>query len=460
MDVARADLRRRWLSWVVLGLLAGVTVGLACAGFAGARRIGPAMSDYMTVSGIPDAAVLPNSQDYDTDARAAVAELPEVEATTPFMVPYYLEVTSPAGMSAMLLPTTADQPFVGEPIVEGRLPAQDRADEIAVNEPLSEQFDLQVGDTITLVQPALDDRAELPYPVPPGASEPLEATLQVVGIVNAVGDEPDALPSPAFYERYASQLAGPVNEMVYLRDGVDDLPAFRAGVEAIMGGPVNIESVEDMFGIRSMEKVAAIERGALVFFAVAVLLGGGVLVGQALVRAVTAGAADLPTWRALGFDHRMAVATIAIPATIAAVVGAFAAVGFALALSPRFPVAFSRRFLLDTGVHADWVVLGAGVAVVLIAVGAAAWSTAWLTVRLGDRPGRRPRRWPCGPASWRCPHRCSSGPAWRSSPVAASGRCRCDRRSSARSSVCSASSPVSHSVAGSRPPSTTPRGRD
>ena len=31
-----------------------------------------------------------------------------------------------------------------------------------------------------------------------------------------------------------------------------------------MGGPVNIESVEDMFGIRSMGKVAAVERGALV----------------------------------------------------------------------------------------------------------------------------------------------------------------------------------------------------
>ena len=170
---ARADLRRRWLSWVVLGLLAGVTVGLACAGFAGARRIGPAMSDYMMVSGIPDAAVLPNSQAYDADARAEVAELPEVEATTPFLVPYYLEVTSPAGMSSMLLPTRADRPFVTEPIVEGRMPATDRADEVAVNEPLSEQFDLQVGDTITLVQPALDDQADLPYPVPPGASEPV-----------------------------------------------------------------------------------------------------------------------------------------------------------------------------------------------------------------------------------------------------------------------------------------------
>ena len=101
---------------------------------------------------------------------------------------------------------------------------------------------------------------------------------------------------------------------MYLRDGVDDLPAFRAGVEAIVGDPVNIESAEDMFGIRSMGKVADVERGALVLFAVAVLVGGAVLVGQALVRAVTAGAADLPTWRALGFDRRMAVATIAGPA--------------------------------------------------------------------------------------------------------------------------------------------------
>ena len=63
--------------------------------------------------------------------------------------------------------------------------------------------------------------------------------------------------------------------MVYLRGGADDLPAFRAGVETIVGGPVNIESAEDLFGIRSMKKVADVEQGALVLFAVAALLGGG-----------------------------------------------------------------------------------------------------------------------------------------------------------------------------------------
>ena len=162
---ARSDLRRRWLSWVVLGLLAGVTVGLACAGFAGARRIAPAMSDYMTVSGIPDAAVLPNSEAYDADVRAEVARLPEVEATTPFMVPFYLEVTSPAGME---LDAPADSCASGRSwgnrSSTGRSPDPDRADEIAINEVLSKQFDLQVGDTITVAQPALGRPSRSPVP--------------------------------------------------------------------------------------------------------------------------------------------------------------------------------------------------------------------------------------------------------------------------------------------------------
>ncbi|HZP27838.1 MAG TPA: hypothetical protein VFC99_02705 [Acidimicrobiia bacterium] len=42
---ARAELRARWRSWLVLGLLAGATAGIAAAGVAGAHaatRISPA----------------------------------------------------------------------------------------------------------------------------------------------------------------------------------------------------------------------------------------------------------------------------------------------------------------------------------------------------------------------------------------------------------------------------------
>ena len=388
---ASSDLRRRWRSWIVLGLLAGLTVGLACAGFAGARRTSGVVSNYAIASDAPDAAILANDPDYDEDVRAAVAQLPEVERTAPFMVPFLMEVTSPAGMDIPLLPLDADRPLGWDPIVEGRLPDPARPDEIVINEALRDQFDLAIGDTVTVEQPAVDIHDdELPFPVPDGAAEALTATLRVVGISNAVSDEPDWVPSAAFYDRFRTQLAGPINEMVHLHDGADDLPAFRDGVEAIMGHPVNIENVEDLFGIRSMRKISDVERGALVLFAVAVLVGGSVLVGQALVRAVRAGAADLMTWRALGVDNRTAITAVTAPAIGVAAVGALTVIGVAIALSPRFPVAFSRRIELDIGLHADWLVVGAGVALLVIAVLGAAWTTALLTVRRGDRSVRRP----------------------------------------------------------------------
>jgi hypothetical protein len=75
---ARADLRARWRSWVVLGLLAGVTFGLAAAGVAGARRTDTALPRALAASPRLDAAVLPNDPEFDAEKRAAVARLPEV----------------------------------------------------------------------------------------------------------------------------------------------------------------------------------------------------------------------------------------------------------------------------------------------------------------------------------------------------------------------------------------------
>ena len=64
----RADLRNRWRSWVVLGLLAGVTFGLAAAGVAGARRTEDALP-RLIATGVPHAAVLPNDPAFDAAQR-------------------------------------------------------------------------------------------------------------------------------------------------------------------------------------------------------------------------------------------------------------------------------------------------------------------------------------------------------------------------------------------------------
>ena len=54
---ANADVRRRWRSLVVLGLLAGLTASLAIAAFAGARRTDTALARLEKVTNAPDAVV-------------------------------------------------------------------------------------------------------------------------------------------------------------------------------------------------------------------------------------------------------------------------------------------------------------------------------------------------------------------------------------------------------------------
>src|SRR5579862_4465294 len=116
---ARSELRARWRAWVVLGLLAGATFGLAAAGVAGARRTRVAVPRYVVAAGAPTAAVLANDPSFDAAERAKVAALPEVRAVYPFLVAVAAE-TQPAPDSGGLLPASAATGELGNVIVHGR----------------------------------------------------------------------------------------------------------------------------------------------------------------------------------------------------------------------------------------------------------------------------------------------------------------------------------------------------
>jgi len=374
---------------VVLGLLAGVSVGLACAGIAGARRTERAVPDYARAAHVPDAAVLANDPDYDEATQEAVARLPEVAADHPFLVAFALVVTEPAGLEGPLLPTTPSgmEQMIGV-LQEGRLPDPGRADEIVVNEVIREEFGLSIGATMTVAQdPA--DAAGAPSEFVPKGSQPFEQQLRVVGISDSPDAEPNLTPSSGFYEKYRPDLIGPVNQFIDLKRGNADFVGFRAGVQDVVGHPVNVQNVRQLFGLEKLIDVSKVERNGLVLFAMAVTLGAGALVGQALVRAVTAGASDLATWRAIGADRRIVVPALVAPTLVTAAVGATTAIVVAIALSPRFPIAVSRHYDLGVGFHADWPVLVVGVAVLALTVLAAAWLTA--EVRMRHRWSAEPR---------------------------------------------------------------------
>jgi hypothetical protein len=384
---ARADVRARWRSWLVLGLLAGVTFGLAAAGVAGARRTEDAVPRAIDSSPRIDAAILPNDPEFDQDKRAEVAALPLVERASPFVVPFFVDFVQPRS-EGQLIPTTPQSArTMTGPLIAGRFANPNRADEIVIDENIRDHYGLGLGSRMVIRQKVEEKVLEQVGLVPPeGVELDFEAPLRVVGISKAIGstDESAAI-SSGFYRKYGAQILGPINMFVALRGGERHFVEFQHQVQEIMGHPVNVERGSDLLGIRQYENIADVERNGLLLFALAVIVGGGVLVGQALVRAVTAGAADAPTWRAMGASRATLVRAMVMPTAIVAVVGAVTTLVVAIALSPRFPIGTIRQFELDIGVHADWVVLLAFAVALVVAVLLTAAATAWWrTGRAGD----------------------------------------------------------------------------
>src|SRR2546423_11133834 len=101
---ARSELRARWKAWLLLGLLAGATVGVAAAGWAGAGRTERAVPALVAAARLPTAAVLANDPGFGPEQRAQVARLPGVTATYPFLVGFTTEVLRPRGIDSTLYP--------------------------------------------------------------------------------------------------------------------------------------------------------------------------------------------------------------------------------------------------------------------------------------------------------------------------------------------------------------------
>ena len=196
----RADLRQRWRSWVVLGLLAGATVGLAMAGVAGARRTANAVPRFIAASPNFDAAILPNDPSFDAAQRKAVAALPEVKETYPFWVPFAVDTLQPKAIGGTLLPTTpAGNRLMAGVILEGRPPDPTKVDEVVIDQNLSRKYGLKIGSTIVVGQSVPKDfRAQIPPALLPKGDLDFSAPLRVVGISKSISSEESWSPSSAF----------------------------------------------------------------------------------------------------------------------------------------------------------------------------------------------------------------------------------------------------------------------
>jgi ABC-type lipoprotein release transport system permease subunit len=360
-----SELRRRWMSLVVLGVLGGVAAGLALASYDGAQRSGNAYRRMRDELHAADVVLFPSQIEIGDFDAAALEELPEVESWGGFSLNPSSIDGVPLGSPLI---TSGDDWFErieGAKVLEGRLPDPGNEREVVVTEPVLDDLpQLELGSTMTWRNLSVEQAAELGFEPPPEfdwttAAGPV-TQLEVVGIVRmpiesvaAFANDGLLLTSPAWAAAHFDDV--PIlftNAIVRLRNGEDDLPALRASI-ARLTGRSDVPVKDLATDIKRVQRSLDIERTALLMFSATVAVTALVLVGQATVRATASGAVAVTALRAMGASSAALGVGLAAPmlATLASAVAVAGVVG--VVATHWFPVGLARRVDTDAGIHLD-----------------------------------------------------------------------------------------------------------
>lgn len=394
----RREARLRWPALVACCLLVAITSATVLTAVAGARRGASTVTRLLTVTRPATAEVVPNQPGFDWNRIRA---LPEVEALTTF--PAYTSLptdVAPANTPSPPADTEAMRTIETPVVLAGRLADPARPDEAVVTPAFVRSTGRGVGDTVTarLTTPAQASASLRAGPDTRPAGPAVR--LSIVGVVRSlwygddVGGRGGLIPSPGLFARYRANFLGtagdvPLNAIVRLRGGEADLPAFRAELARVTGRPT-IDVLDLATLIRHYRSVTGFESACLLAFGLAAFLAGLVLAGQAIARLVAASAAELRLATALGLTRAQGTAVAAAGPVAAAVAGVSVGVALAVVASRWMPFGVAATKEPNPGVSADWLVLGAGLAVFpLLAAGVAA-ATGWLALgRHGSGPAVR-----------------------------------------------------------------------
>jgi hypothetical protein len=265
--------------------------------------------------------------------------------------------------------------FLSEPLVRGRRPDASRPDEVALGETTAKKLGVDVGDTLdllTFTQAQVEDVQSSTENVPEGPP----IALQVVGILRQPADLGGRAAdvtftelTPAFWPRYQAEV-GALDHMAMVTLEPDEAVSAFADDMAPLAPDANYDTLLTAARVASdlRPSVGVITTG-LWAIALAVAFSGLVTVGQALGRTAQATQRDDDTLRAVGLTRAERAVRAGGPGALAAAIGVALGAVVAVAASPLLPVGIARRADPSHGFTVDWVVLGVGSAVALLAVG-------------------------------------------------------------------------------------------
>lgn len=343
--IARSELRARWVSLVLIGLLAGLTGGVLVGAGTVARRTATADERLAAATNADDvrSLIFGGTREATLAIGAEAIALPEVARGRVALGGIArLELSGIVYRSILVGPDNWGADVLSPVLSAGRLPRPDRADEVVVNEEATKSgpHDINLGDTYTLHLLTPEEYVAF------DANTPLEGRagdqeITIVGIVRLPGG-PQELPpfigTQALAAAHPQGIGGVGTAMVQLRPGAD-VGAYIDGVNNINAKrPTGLEK----FAAISVLATAGESRAAsntsthvlttaLLLLAAAGALAGAAAVAQAVVRhhAATANAQRVEAAMGLTAVQRAEARLLAALPAAALAAAVTAAIGLA-----------------------------------------------------------------------------------------------------------------------------------
>jgi hypothetical protein len=385
------DLRARWRPLLGLAILLGIVGGTVLASAAGARRTDTALPRLRAWAHASQVQVILGQPGRYARTLRHLAGVMSVGISE------YVDAMLPAGHAASVTAIASPDNSYGVRtdavrILDGRMWRPGDPHAAMVDAQLAAAAHLHPGSQFRL--------KVIPQAAGTGNAEPNLAVtlrLRVSAIVvfdfqvppaTAANAKPTVLLSPPFARSALAQRASYGTELsAQLQPGASVSSVIRSAEAAasqektVGAGNFNVVDLSDQ--VDASQQSIRPEAIALAAFA---LLAGLILlavIGQLFSRQLVLDAADFPVLRALGMSPRQLLVLMVTRLLAITLAGGVLAVIIAVLASPLMPIGPARAAEPHPGVEANLAILGAGVAVIVLAPLALVLPAAW---RIAARP--------------------------------------------------------------------------